>query len=275
MNRYLKTVFCFILCAFLLAGCSFDISGKDITFNKDGIGNAIDAVKPKDVTGEMNFESITPSDGIPVRKLEFENISFTGAEEAKIFIIPSDETKVEASYPIRMHEHNFRISVREGEIEISVPKQTNFKADKFEIKIYANIEEIDISGGIALEMDAKNSKRIHLEAKGGADIYIYNIAAESFETDVAGAASMNLSGETENFEVELAGAGALDAKSLICRNADIEISGAGTAEVSVTDKLFADMDGVGSLRYYGDPLVENISAGLTDVEQVSKEVYGG
>ncbi|MBR3610553.1 MAG: DUF2807 domain-containing protein [Oscillospiraceae bacterium] len=275
MNRYLKTVFCFILCAFLLAGCSFDISGKDITFNKDGIGNAIDAVKPKDVTGEMNFESITPSDGIPVRKLEFENISFTGAEEAKILIIPSDETKVEASYPIRMHEHNFRISVREGEIEISVPKQTNFKADKFEIKIYANIEEIDISGGIALEMDAKNSKRIHLEAKGGADIYIYNIAAESFETDVAGAASMNLSGETENFEVELAGAGALDAKSLICRNADIEISGAGTAEVSVTDKLFADMDGVGSLRYYGDPLVENISAGLTDVEQVSKEVYGG
>ncbi|MBR3952545.1 MAG: DUF2807 domain-containing protein [Oscillospiraceae bacterium] len=275
MNRYLKTVFCFILCAFLLAGCSFDISGKDITFDKDGIGNAIDAVKPKDVTGEMNFESITPSDGIPVRKLEFENISFTGAEEAKIFIIPSDETKVEASYPIRMHEHNFRISVREGEIEISVPKQTNFKADKFEIKIYANIEEIDISGGIALEMDAKNSKRIHLEAKGGADIYIYNIAAESFETNVAGAASMNLSGETENFEVELAGAGVLDAKSLICRNADIEISGAGTAEVSVTDKLFADMDGVGSLRYYGDPLVENISAGLTDVEQVSKEVYGG
>ncbi|MBR2041658.1 MAG: DUF2807 domain-containing protein [Oscillospiraceae bacterium] len=275
MNRYLKTVFCFILCAFLLAGCSFDISGKDITFNKDGIGNAIDAVKPKDVTGEMNFESITPSDGIPVRKLKFENISFTGAEEAKILIIPSDETKVEASYPIRMHEHNFRISVREGEIEISVPKQTNFKADKFEIKIYANIEEIDISGGIALEMDAKNSKRIHLEAKGGADIYIYNIAAESFETDIAGAASMNLSGETENFEVELAGAGALDAKSLICRNADIEISGAGTAEVSVTDKLFADMDGVGSLRYYGDPLVENISAGLTDVEQVSKEVYGG
>ena len=86
---------------------------------------------------------------------------------------------------------------------------------------------------------------------------------------------MNLSGETENFEVELAGAGVLDAKSLICRNADIEISGAGTAEVSVTDKLFADMDGVGSLRYYGDPLVENISAGLTDVEQVSKEVYGG
>lgn len=265
MRRYMKSLFCFILCAFLLSGCRIDISG---------INDTIDVVKPKDVTGEMNYENIFPSDGIPSKKLEFENISFIGGN-AKIKIIPSDETKVEASYPIGMHEHNFRISVREGEIEISAPKQTNFKADNFEIKVYANIEELEIVGGIAVEMDASASGRLDLDVTGGAEISVYNIAADYMEVDVAGAADMNLSGQSEVFEMEVKGACSVDAKSLACRKAEVKISGAGDAEISVTEELFTDIDGVGVLRYYGDPLVKNISGGLTDIDQVSKEIYGG
>lgn len=266
LNRLLKTAFCLILCAFLLAGCSFDISG---------INNVVDAVKPKEITGEMNYETITPSDGIPVTKLEFENISFTNTENAKIYIVPSDETKVEASYPGGMHEHNFRISVREGKVEISTPKQTNFKAEKFEIKIFANIEEIEISGGIEVEMDAFKSKRIDLDIKGGAKVYVYNISATDVEIDIAGAADIDLFGTAELFEIELAGAGSIDAKNLVSKKAEVKISGAGAAELSVTEELLADVDGVGTLTYYGDPVLKNISGGLTDVEQASKEVYGG
>ena len=275
MKTTLKSLFCFIICAFLLAGCSFIPGGNEVKIDLSGINSAVDAIKPKDVTGEMNYEEIFPSDGIPARELELKNISFTNTEEAKIIIIPSDETKVEASYPMGMHEHNFRISVREGEIEISAPKQTNFKAEKFEITVHANIEEIEISGGIAVEMDAANSRKIDVDVKGGAEIYIYNIAAERMEMDIAGAASVDLSGKTDILEMELNGAGTIDAKSLICRKANIEISGAGTAEISVIEKLFADIDGVGSLKYYGSPEVQNISGGLTDIEQASKDVYGG
>jgi hypothetical protein len=83
------------------------------------------------------------------------------------------------------------------------------------------------------------------------------------------------SGKTGLFELELAGAGTIDAKSLVSEKAEVEISGAGTAEVSVTEELFADIDGVGTLTYYGDPVLKNISGGLTDIEQASKNVYGG
>lgn len=265
MRRFAKSLFCLCLCAFLLAGCSFDMSG---------INEVVDVVKTVDVTGEMNYEDIFPSDKIPVIKLEFKNISFIG-ENAKIRIIPSDETKVEAAYPIGMHEHNFRISVREGEIEISVPEQTNFKAENFEITVYANIEEIDITGGIALEMDASASQKIDVGVKGAAEIYIYSISAESVETEIYGAADISLSGAAEYFDMELKGAGSIDAKSLICKKAEVRISGAGGASVSVTDELMADIDGVGALDYYGDPVIKNISGGLTDVDQISKEVYGG
>lgn len=263
--KFLKAVFCPILCAFLLAGCSFDLNG---------INNAIDSVTPKDITGEMKNITVIPADGIPATKLDFENISFTNTD-AKIYIVPSDETRVEAVYPSDMENYGFAVSIRSGEIDISVPKQTNFSAKQFLITVYANIEEIEISGGIAVEMNAEKSSKIDLDVKGGASIYIYSIAAKSMETDIAGAASVNLSGKCDNFILELNGAGAIDAKSLVCKKAEVEISGAGSAEISVTDELLADIDGVGVLGYYGDPIVKNISGGLTDVEQKSKEIYGG
>ncbi|MBE6882589.1 MAG: DUF2807 domain-containing protein [Ruminococcaceae bacterium] len=264
MKKLFKTGFLFILCAFLLVGCSFDI---------DGINNVIDSVTPKDVTGEMNYFTTTPADGISARKLDFKNISFTG--NAKIYIFPSDETKVEAAYPTGLEESGFRIKIREGEIEVSVPKPTNFRIDNFELKVYGNIEEIEISGGIALEMNAEASKKIELDVKGGADAYIYNINAFETEIDIDGAASLNLSGNTDYLELDLSGAGAIDSKSLVCKKAEVKISGAGSASVSVTDELLADVDGVGALEYYGNPVLKNISGGLTDVEQISKEVYGG
>ncbi len=266
MKRVLKTVFCFILCAFLLSGCSFDISG---------INNAVDAVKPVVLSGSLKSDVLISTDGFPVRKLDFENISFTNTDKAKIYIVPSEEARVEVTYPSDMENHGFRAFIREGEINISAPKQTNFSAEKFEITVFANIEEIEISGGIEIEMDAAASEKIDIDVKGGAKAYIYNIDASDVEIDVSGAATLDLSGKTGEFGIDLKGAGTIDAKSLVCKIADVEISGAGTAEISVTERLFADIDGVGTLRYYGDPIIENISGGLTDVEQASKEVYGG
>ena len=261
-----KTVFCLILCAFLLVGCSFDINS---------INNVVDVVRPVSLSGTIKTETILSTDGFPVKKLDFENISFTNTDKAKIYIVPSEETKVEITYPSDMEDHGFRAFIREGEIEISTPKQKNFSAEKFEVTVYANIEEVEISGGIELEMDAAASETVDLDIKGGAAIYVYNVDTGKVEFDVAGEADINLSGKTGIFEIELAGAGVIDAKSLVSEKAEVKMSGAGTAELSVTDELLADVDGVGTLTYYGNPVLKNISGGLTDVEQASKEIYGG
>ena len=261
-----KTVFCLILCAFLLVGCSFDINS---------INNVVDVVRPVSLSGTIKTETILSTDGFPVKKLDFENISFTNTDKAKIYIVPSEETKVEITYPSDMEDHGFRAFIREGEIEISTPKQKNFSAEKFEVTVFANIEEIEISGGIELEMDAFKSQKIGLDIKGGAKVYVYNIDAANVEIDIAGAADIDLFGKTELFEIELAGAGSIDAKSLVSKKAEVKISGAGSAELSVIEELLADVDGVGNLTYYGDPVLKNISGGLTDVEQASKNVYGG
>ena len=240
-----------------------------------GINDVVDAVKPVVLSGSLKSDVLISADGFPVKKLDFENISFTNTENAKIYIVPSDETRVEITYPSDIENHGFRAFIKEGEIKISAPKHTNFSAEKFEVTVFANIEEIEISGGVELEMDAFKSKKIDLDIKGGAKVYVYNIDTVNVEIDIAGAADIDLFGKTELFEIELAGAGSIDAKNLVSEKAEVKISGAGTAELSVTGELLADVDGVGTLTYYGDPVLKNISGGLTDIEQASKEIYGG
>ena len=266
LRNCIKTVFLFILCAFLLVGCSFDMSG---------VNNAVDVVKPVVLSGSLKSNVLVSADGNPAKKLDFENISFTNTEVAKIYMVPSDETRAEITYPSDMENYGFRAFIKEGEIEISAPKQTNFSAEKFEVTVFANIEEIEISGGVELEMDAFKSGKIDLDIKGGVKVYIYNIGAANVEIDIAGAADIDLFGETKLFEIELAGAGSIDAKSLVSKKAEVKISGAGSAELSVIEELLADVDGVGNLTYYGDLVLKNISGGLTDIEQASKGVYGG
>ena len=239
------------------------------------VSEVVESAKPVSLVGAVKTKTFLPSDNFRAEKLKFEKISFIGAEKAKITVVPSDETRVEATYHSDMEDHGFGVYFEEGEIKISVPKQTNFSAEKFEVTVYANLEKIEISGGIEFEMNAEKCRSIDLDIKGGAEVYIYNIDTEKTDIDIAGAASMNLSGKTGLFELELAGAGTIDAKSLVSEKAEVKISGAGTAELSVTEELLADVDGVGNLTYYGDPVLKNISGGLTDVEQASKNVYGG
>jgi hypothetical protein len=250
----------------LLAGCSFDMSK---------VSEVVESAKPVSLVGAVITKTFLPSDNFRAEKLKFEKISFIGAEKAKITVVPSDETRVEATYHSNMEDHGFRVYYKEGEIEISVPKQTNFSAEKFEVTVYANLEKIEISGGIEFEMNAEKCRSIDLDIKGGAKVYVYNIDAANIEIDIAGAADIDLFGKTELFEIELAGAGSIDAKSLVSKKAEVKISGAGSAELSVIEELLADVDGVGNLTYYGDPVLKNISGGLTDVEQASKNVYGG
>ena len=264
LKRLLKSLFLFILCAFLLAGCAVD---------KEGINTLVEAFKPRNVNGEMKEVTLVSDSAVIAKSLEFNKISFMDTANAKIKIIPSDKTMVEARYPAAMEDYGFKVEIRVGKVIITADKQTNFIADEFEIIVYSNIENIRFSGAVSLEMDAASSRKINFDVAGGADIDVYNLDVSKTEILVNGAATLGFSGKSESFDLELNGVGVIDAKELVCKNAEAKISGAGAAELSVTDELSIDMDGVGQLSYYGSPKVTNISGGLTNVKQASEEVY--
>ena len=59
MKLYVKTMFLFILCAFLLAGCSFDMSG---------INDVVESAKPVGLSGELKTQTYLPYNGFKAKK---------------------------------------------------------------------------------------------------------------------------------------------------------------------------------------------------------------
>jgi hypothetical protein len=73
------------------------------------------------------------------------------------------------------------------------------------------------------------------------------------ELDLEGASRVRLAGSTSNLTVKESGASGLEAEGLRIGALTIDLSGASTAEVTVTDSISAGLSGASSLRYRGSP----------------------
>jgi hypothetical protein len=90
-----------------------------------------------------------------------------------------------------------------------------------------------------------------LEAGGASDITVEGLHGETFDLDLSGASDSTFSGSVDRFEIDLSGASDLDARELRAKVVDIELSGAGEADVWASDRLDAEVSGAGNVRYFG------------------------
>jgi hypothetical protein len=82
------------------------------------------------------------------------------------------------------------------------------------------------------------------------------------------AGSITISGTAEEQKIVLSGVGSYDASNLQSLQASVTLSGAGSAELWVTDSLDATVSGVGSVSYYGSP---SVSQNISGVGSISHE----
>jgi hypothetical protein len=87
--------------------------------------------------------------------------------------------------------------------------------------------------------------------------------SENFQLISVGAIETTLKGKTPGLEIEMIGAGKLNAKNLKAATLDISMKGASSATVSVSKKLNADIIGAAKLIYFGSP------------SKITKKIIGG
>jgi hypothetical protein len=92
-----------------------------------------------------------------------------------------------------------------------------------------------------------------ISTSGASDIVASNVKSEDFKIDMSGASNLKLSGETSRLDVDLSGAGEVDAKDLHARIVSVHSSGAAKADVYASEELRAEVSGAGTVNYYGDP----------------------
>lgn len=135
---------------------------------------------------------------------------------------------------------------------------------------YQRLESIRLGGAAQLSNQATlRAENLNIRVDG-AGIVDLSLEATELNVRLGGAGLVSLSGNVNTQRLVLSGAGSLSAFELESKNCDIDLSGFGSAQVFVTDNLEAEVSGVGSIRFKGDP--RNISrevTGLGNIERIA------
>lgn len=97
---------------------------------------------------------------------------------------------------------------------------------------------------------------IKLGLSGACNTHL-NLEVNKLDIEASGASEIEVKGKAVYFAVNGSGSTSISAFQLMSENADIELSGAGDAEVFASKSLKADLSGAGEVKYKGNPASVN------------------
>jgi len=93
--------------------------------------------------------------------------------------------------------------------------------------------------------------------RGAVKLTVKQLSGPTFALESKGASEISLDGKVDRLLVDMTGASQLAADGLQARTAEISTTGAGDAEVAVTDTLKVVITGAGKVTYSGNPATIN------------------
>ena len=180
----------------------------------------------------------------------FNEIFLNGNYE--VFIEEGDESRV----VIKTDENLIdliTIDSRKGTLAISNIKRI-MGSDG--IKIFITYEDLDrlVCGGASSVFSTSPIVEKTFElTMSGAGLIDLELKLEELEVKLSGAGLIRLQGEVGGQDISMTGAGSLEAFELESKECEISISGVGSAEINVSQKLIAKISGMGGIRYKGSP----------------------
>ena len=104
------------------------------------------------------------------------------------------------------------------------------------------------------------------DAEGAGLTRLNNVQGDRLDVEYAGAGSLVINGKVRHLHIEAEGVGEVDTKGLIAQEADVSFEGIGSVSIYASEKLTADVEGMGNLTYYGNPkIVNNSGSGIGSV----------
>jgi len=92
-----------------------------------------------------------------------------------------------------------------------------------------------------------------IEVMGAVDAEVSGVDSERLVIDIKGAADLDMAGKCGQLELDVKGAGDINAKDLKCENVEVDVRGAGSASIFASNEIDADVAGVASVTVYGKP----------------------
>ena len=123
-------------------------------------------------------------------------------------------------------------------------------------RVYVTMRDVNSistsSAGDVIGETPVRAKSLRLSASSAGNIRL-EVIADRIRTDISSSGDITLSGEVDLIEATLSSAGDLRAFNLTAREADVSVSSAGDADVTVTERLKARASSAGNVNYRGNP----------------------
>lgn len=127
--------------------------------------------------------------------------------------------------------------------------------------------ELKLSGSSTVMLAGIESGDIEMNLSGSSDVG-GQLVARNVVLDLSGSSRTNLDGSGKTLDANCSGSSDITLESFRVKTADINLSGASTAWVTVEDKLSVDLSGASRVVYYGDARLVDVNlSGDSTVER--------
>jgi hypothetical protein len=194
---------------------------------------------------------------------------FTGVDMrgiGKLVLVQGDSESLEVSGPDNVVPL-VRTSVQGGVLVLELQPENIVTgmnpADMLTFSVgVKDLSSVSVSGLGDVEMDGLKAPRLNVTMSGSGRIALRSLALDGLVLRLSGMGDVTLSGGAADAEIDISGAGNVNAPDLRIQTARITISGAGSATLWVTDSLTGTISGAGNIEYYGNPEVHANTSGV-------------
>ena len=185
----------------------------------------------------------------------------------KVYLIQGDENKVTVKASDDDVFDYLKIKNNRNKLSLKV-EYDHFDYNRIILYItFKEMEKVEIEGGVRLKtkgyLDLNN---FEMYVSGGAKIEL-DMKADDVKIIGEGGMLFELNGIAKSLDIQISGAGHVDAGELKSKDVTIKIEGVGTGTVYATETLYAKIEGVGKVKYYGNPKVTKYINGIGSVKR--------
>jgi hypothetical protein len=200
--------------------------------------------------GQFNSIDVSSSIDVYVKQDSVASIKIEADENLMEYIQAINDGDVLRIHP--ENGYNLRPSKR-IKVYVSSPAYKSFEASGA-CNIYSE-NKITSPGMVTIDLSGSCDAKLDLNAP-------------KVSADLSGACNIELKGETKEFKVGGSGSTGIRSMDLLAENVDVDISGAGDAEVYASVKLNVEVSGAGSVKYKGNATVSQSVSGAGSVKKV-------
>jgi len=151
-------------------------------------------------------------------------------------------------------------------------KRKNFGTNTLKVKIVMpELQSLDLSGAIKANIKGFKNESLQIDISGASSCNL-DANINNLKVDISGAGNLDLEGSGDLMVINLSGASNVRARDYQVKRLNLNMSGAGAAQVFASEQLDVEVSGVGTVKYDGNPKILNKKlSGMATIQPFSAD----